>query len=89
MEIRPLSVEIVAPTTTGTASTVSAGINIRVINTTTAAHLVTLVTAQNGTVVGSFTIMSDEHVIINKKQTEVIFAANAGVKLTSLAVPRG
>jgi|TARA_R110000803_G_scaffold169220_2_gene232220 hypothetical protein len=89
MEIRPLSVEIVAPTTTGTASTVSAGINIRVINTTTAAHLVTLVTAQSGTVVGSFTIMSDEHVIINKKQTEVIFAANAGVKLTSLAVPRG
>jgi hypothetical protein len=89
MEIRPLSVEIVAPTTTGTASTVSAGINIRVINTTTAAHPVTLVTAQSGTVVGSFTIMSDEHVIINKKQTEVIFAANAGVKLTSLAVPRG
>lgn len=89
MEIRPLSAEIASPTTTGTASTVSAGINIRVINTTTAAHLVTLVTAQSGTVVGSFTIMSDEHVIINKKQTEVIFAANAGVKLTSLAVPRG
>ena len=89
MEIRPLSAEIASPTTTGAASTVSAGINIRVINTTTAAHLVTLVTAHNGTVVGSFTIMSDEHVIINKKQTEVIFAANAGVKLTSLAVPRG
>ena len=35
MEIRPLSAEIASPTTTGAASTVSAGINIRVINTTT------------------------------------------------------
>jgi hypothetical protein len=48
-----------------------------------------LATAQNGTVIGSFTIMSDEHVIIRKQKDEVIFAANAGVKLTSLAIPRG
>ena len=88
-EIRPLSVEIAAPTTSGAATTVSDGVNVRIINTTSAAHLVTLATAQGGTVVGSFTIMSDEHVIIRKKQDEVIFAANAGVKLTSLAVPRG
>ena len=88
-EIRPLSAEIAAPTTTGAASTVSSGVNVRIINTTAAAHLVTLVTAQSGTVVGSFTIMSDEHVILRKKKTECIFAANAGIKLTSLAVPRG
>ncbi len=88
-EIRPLTAEIAAPTSSATATTVSDGVNVRIINTTTAAHLVTLVTAQSGTVVGSFTIMSDEHVIIRKKQDEVIFAANAGVKLTSLAVPRG
>lgn len=88
-EIRPLSVEIAATTTSGTATTVSDGVNVRIINTTSAAHLVTLATTQGGTVVGSFTIMSDEHVIIRKKQDEVIFAANAGVKLTSLAVPRG
>lgn len=88
-EIRPLSAEIAAPTSSATATTVSDGVNVRIINTTTAAHLVTLVTAQSGTVVGSFTIMSDEHVIIRKKQDEVIFAANVGVKLTSLAVPRG
>ena len=88
-EIRPISAEIASPTTTGAASTVSAGVNIRIINTTAAAHLVTLVTAQSGTVVGSFTIMSDEHVVIRKVKTECIFAANAGVKLTSLAIPRG
>lgn len=88
-EIRPLSVEIAAPITSGDATTVSDGVNVRIINTTSAAHLVTLATTQGGTVVGSFTIMSDEHVIIRKKQDEVIFAANAGVKLTSLAVPRG
>lgn len=88
-EIRPISAEIASPTTTGAASTVSAGVNIRIINTTAAAHLVTLVTAQSGTVVGSFTIMSDEHVVIRKIKTECIFAANAGVKLTSLAIPRG
>ena len=88
-EIRPLSAEIAAPTTTGTASTVSDGVNVRIINTTSAAHLVTLATAQSGTVIGSFTIMSDEHVVIRKQKDEVIFAANAGVKLTSLAIPRG
>mgnify|MGYP000072142504 CR=1 FL=1 len=88
-EIRPLSAEIAAPTGTGTATTVSDGVNVRIINTTSAAHLVTLATAQNGTVIGSFTIMSDEHVIIRKQKDEVIFAANAGVKLTSLAIPRG
>ena len=88
-EIRPISAEIASPTTTGTASTVSNGVNVRIINTTAAAHLVTLVTAQGGTVVGSFTIMSDEHVVIRKVKTECIFAANAGVKLTSLAIPRG
>lgn len=88
-EIRPISAEIASPTTTGAASTVSAGVNVRIINTTAAAHLVTLVTAQSGTVVGSFTIMSDEHVVLRKVKTECIFAANAGVKLTSLAIPRG
>ncbi len=88
-EIRPISAEIASPTTTGAASTVSAGVNVRIINTTAAAHLVTLVTAQSGTVVGSFTIMSDEHVVLRKVKTECIFAGNAGVKLTSLAIPRG
>jgi|TARA_B110000977_G_scaffold199114_1_gene285555 hypothetical protein len=88
-EIKPLSAEIASPTTTATASTVSNGVNVRVINTTSTAHLVTIVTAANGDVVGSMTIMSDEHVVINKKKTEAIFAANVGVKLVKLKVPRG
>jgi len=50
-EIRPLSVEIAAPITSGDATIVSDGVNVRIINTTSAAHLVTLATALGGTVV--------------------------------------
>lgn len=89
MEVKPITAEIAAPITTGTATTVSDGVNIRVINTTTAVHLVTIVVAAGGAVVGSLSVMPDEHVIIRKNKTEALFAANAGVKMTALQVPRG
>ena len=65
---------------TGSASTFGSATVVRLVNTDTDAHLVTLVEAANGTVVGSFTMPAGSVEFLEKVSTYAIFAANAGVK---------
>ena len=72
--------EAASPTSTGAASTFGSATVVRLVNTDTSAHLVTLVEAANGTVVGSFTMPAGSIEFLEKVSTYAIFAANAGVK---------
>ena len=69
-----------SPTSTGAASTFGSATVVRLVNTDTSAHLVTLVEAANGTVVGSFTMPAGSVEFLEKVSTYAIFSANAGVK---------
>jgi len=72
--------EAASPTATGSASTFGSATVVRLVNTDTSAHLVTVVENQNGTVVGSFTMPAGSVEFLEKVSTYAIFAANAGVK---------
>ena len=53
---------------------------VRVVNTTSNAHLVTLVATVGGSTVGSFTLPGGAVAELEKEPLQGIFAANAGVK---------
>lgn len=74
-----LSAEAACPTTTGTATSFSEASAVRLVNTDSSAHLVTVVEAQNGTVKGSFTLPASAVETVEKDYSFCIFAANAGV----------
>ena len=57
---------------------------VRVVNTTANAHLVTLVTAVSGNILGSFTLAGGESVELEKEPLNGVFAANAGVKASAI-----
>ena len=75
-----LSAEIACPTTTGAATSFSEASAVRLVNTDSSAHLVTVVETQSGTVQGSFTLPASAVETLEKKYTHCVFAANAGVK---------
>ena len=72
--------EAACATSTGAAATFGSATVLRLVNTDTDAHLVTLVEEANGTVVGSFTMPAGSVEFLEKVSTSPIFAANAGVK---------
>jgi len=72
--------EAACATATGSASTFGSATVVRLVNTDTSAHLVTLVEAANGNAVGSFTMPAGSVEFLEKVSTYAIFAANAGVK---------
>ena len=66
------------PTGTGTASTFGSATLVRLVNTAAGAdHLVTVVEAANGAVVGTFTLMRSTSEVIEKQSSHAIFAADA------------
>ncbi len=75
-----LGAEIVCPTTTGTATSFSEASAVRLVNTDSSAHLVTVVETQSGTVKGSFTLPASAVETLEKQYSHCVFAANAGVK---------
>mgnify|MGYP001377736807 FL=1 len=79
--------EAACATATGSASTFGSATVVRLVNTDTDAHLVTLVEAANGTVVGSFTMPAGSVEFLEKVSTYAIFAANAGVKGAAAGFP--
>ena len=85
---KPLTTEISAPTTNITATTVSDGRNIRVVNSSGTAYLLTMFAAGN-TDSASMTIAGGETLFVKKGQTDKMFAANAAVKLTQITYPKG
>ena len=75
--------QIQMPTTDATASTFGNATLVRIINIhASSAVMVTLVEAPgaSATVVGSFQILAQTEVYLEKKPTEGIFAANGNVK---------
>jgi hypothetical protein len=84
---RPLTTEIAAPTTSGTASAVSAANVVRAYHSGSgAAVLVTLINP-DATVVGTFSLAAGDTVYIDKSKTQKVFASAADVKLTSVTYP--
>tara|TARA_X000001382_G_scaffold120549_1_gene102151 strand:+ start:811 stop:1080 length:270 start_codon:yes stop_codon:yes gene_type:complete len=71
--------EAACPTTTGTATSFSEATVVRLVNTHSDNHLVTVVETQSGTVVGSFTMPTGAVEYLEKNPTQCVFAANAGV----------
>jgi len=65
-------------TSSGAASNFGGASAVRLVNTHTSAHLVTLEEA-GGTDIGTFTLAAGETEILKKSPTDKIFAANAGV----------
>ena len=75
--------QIQMPTTDETASTFNNATLVRIINIhASSAVMVTLVEAPgaSATVVGSFQVLAQTEVYLEKKPTEGIFAANGNVK---------
>ena len=76
-----LSTEIALPTTTGTATSFTEASVVRLVNTDSVAHLVTVVETQgSGTPVGSFTMPSGSIEFLEKKYTHCVFAASTSVR---------
>jgi len=86
---KPKSTEINAPTTVGTASTVSSARVVRAVNTSAStAYLVSYYDA-NFDDSASFTLAPMETVLIPKASGDKIYAANAAVKLSKITYPKG
>jgi len=72
-------------TATGAASTFGSATCVRLINSTTSAHLVTL-EETDGTDIGTCTLAGGEVIYLKKNPTDQIFAANAGVLGAAVSV---
>ena len=72
--------EAACPTTTGAATSFSEAPVVRLVNTDSSAHLVSVVETQSGTPVGSFTLPANGVEFLEKQVSHCVFAANAGVK---------
>lgn len=83
---KPLTEEVAAPTTAGTATALNGANVVRVVNTAATAALVTL-TDVDGAVLGSTTVAPNETIYIDKGKTQKVFAAANTVKLTSVSYP--
>jgi len=75
-----LGAEEACPTTTGTATSFTQASAVRLVNTDSSAHLVTVVETRSGTVKGSFTLPANAVETVEKQYSHCVFAANAGVK---------
>ena len=69
---------------TGAAKIFSNARLVRVVNTTSNAHLVTLVASVGGSTLGSFTLAGGDSVELEKEPLNGVFAANAGVKAAAI-----
>ena len=75
-----LGAEIVCPTTTGTATSFSEASAVRLVNTDSSAHVVSVVETQSGTGIGSFTMPGSAVEVLEKGYTQCVFASNAAIK---------
>ena len=75
-----LSAEIACPTTTGAATSFTEASAVRLVNTDSNAHVVSIVETQSGTGIGSFTMPGTSVEVLEKGYTQCVFASNAAVK---------
>lgn len=84
MKLKLKGSEAAAGVGTGNGSNVGSATLVRVYNSDTAAHLVTLETSGAATI-GTFTLASGASEFVVKDPTDEIFAANAAVLLVGVA----
>ncbi len=78
--IKILGAEAALPTTTGTATSFSSATVVRLVNTATGAdYAVTVVETQDGSIIGSFTLMRSQSELLEKLPSHCVYAANAAV----------
>ena len=75
-----LAAEIALPTTTGTATSFTEARVVRLVNTDSSAHVVTVVETQGGTGIGSFTMPATSVEFLEKEYSHCVFASNAAIK---------
>ena len=75
-----LGAEAACPTTTGAATSFSEASAVRLVNTDSSAHVVSVVETQSGTGIGSFTMPASAVETLEKEYTHCVFASNAAVK---------
>ena len=83
--IKALGASAAAGTSMTNGSNVDKGTCVRAVNNTTTNHLVTVETAGN-VIIGSFQLAGGSDIYVEKDPTDEIFAANAGVLLTKVAL---
>ena len=84
MIFKPITTEAALGTNTGAASNVGKSRYVRLVNTGSGEHLVTL-EQSDGTDIGTFTLESLQTVIIQKDPSDQLFAANAAVLACGVA----
>ena len=75
-----LGAESALPTTTGAATSFTQAPVVRLVNTDTNAHVVSVVETQSGTGIGSFTMPAGTVEYLEKDFTHCVFAENIAVK---------
>jgi len=73
--------EVALPTTTGTATSFTSATVVRLVNTATDTNYeVTVVETQNGTVIGTFTMLRATTEFLEKQPSHCVFASNAAIR---------
>tara|TARA_B100000424_G_scaffold239045_1_gene205533 strand:- start:2512 stop:2784 length:273 start_codon:yes stop_codon:yes gene_type:complete len=75
-----LGAEIALPTTTGAATSFSEASVVRLVNTDSSAHVISVVETASGSGIGSFTMPATSVEFLEKGYTQCVFATNAAVK---------
>lgn len=75
-----LGAEISLPTTTGAATSFTEATVVRLVNTDTNSHIISVVETQSGTGIGSMTMPGGSVEIITKTASHCVFADSATVK---------
>tara|TARA_A100001201_G_C3986933_1_gene170398 strand:- start:321 stop:590 length:270 start_codon:yes stop_codon:yes gene_type:complete len=71
--------EIACPTTAGAATSFGAATVVRLVNTDSSAHKITILEEQSGSGIGSMTLPPNSVEYVEKRSSYVIFAADASV----------
>ena len=85
---KPKSTEIAAPTTVGSASTVSSARVVRAVNTSASTAYLVSYYDETFDDSASLTLAPMETVLIPKGAGDKVWAANAAVKLTKITYPK-
>ena len=71
--------EIACPTSAGAATSFGAATVVRLVNTDSSAHKITILEEQSGNGIGSMTLPGGSVEYVEKRSSYVIFSANAEV----------
>ena len=76
--------EIACPTTAGAATSFTEATVLRLVNTDTSAHTVSLLESVGGSSIGSMTLPAGNVEYLEKRSSQVLFASNALVLATKV-----